>query len=329
MMGRQLKQMVRLVDDLLDASRITMGKLRIHKEPVDLATVIRDTVDACRSLFEHHGHTLVVVLPPEPIVFDADPVRLTQILTNLLNNAARYTDGAGRVRLSAARDGDEIVLCVQDEGIGIPPDRLHHVFEPFVQVDTTWKRAQGGLGIGLSLVRELVELHGGRVEARSAGLGTGCEFVVRLPATVAAPVVEARVAVLHGPSRRVLVVDDNQDAADTLALLLGMSGHEVRTAHDGAMAVQLASAFRPDVILMDLGMPKMDGYEAARRIRATPHGAEPFLVALTGWGDDADRRRTREAGFDRHVVKPVDPDELERLVAELGASDEQSEPLTA
>ena len=320
MMDRQLKQMVRLVDDLLDVSRIATGKLKLRKERVDLATVVRDAVDASRPLIESGGHTLWVMPPAEPIVLDADPTRLAQVFLNLLNNAAKYSDRGGQIRLSVDREGDEVVVSVRDTGIGIIPPKLPHIFDVFVQVDTAWQRAQGGLGIGLSLVKEFVTLHGGRVEARSDGLGKGSEFIVHLPAlaetTIAAPpaiVPETS----DGPRRRILVVDDNRDAAESLAKFLRIMGHDVRTAHDGEAGVDVVEGFRPEVILLDIGMPLVDGYETARRIRAELRGHEPFLVALTGWGSDDDRRRTNDAGFDRHLVKPVDPDDLIAIMAEI------------
>ena len=323
MMERQLKQMVRLVDDLLDLSRITTGKLELRKERVDLAAVLRDAAEASRPLIDRGGHTLTVALPPDPVWLDADPTRLGQIFLNLLNNAAKYSEPGGHVRLSAGRDGGEVVVRVRDTGIGIPATHLPHVFDIFVQVDSSWQRAQGGLGIGLSLVKEFVGLHGGRVEAHSDGPGTGSEFVVRLPVAVAAAAAggpTARPETARGSRRRVLVADDNRDAADSLAMLLGYMGHDVRAAYDGEAALAAAAAFRPELVLMDLGMPKMDGYEAARRIRAEPWGGARFLVALTGWGADDDRERTRAAGFDRHLVKPVDPAALTTLIAELPAA---------
>jgi PAS domain S-box-containing protein len=320
MMERQLKQMVRLVDDLLDVSRITTGKLKLRKERVDLASVVRDAVEATRPLIDRGGHELAVTLPPDPVLLDADPTRLAQVFLNLLNNAAKYSERGGHIRLSAGRDGDEVVVSVRDTGIGIPAAELPHVFEIFVQVDTAWQRVQGGLGIGLSLVKEFVGLHGGRVEAHSDGPGKGSEFIVRLPAavetTAAEPPTDAA-ETSRGPRRRILVVDDNWDAAVLLAQILGIMGHEVRLADDGAAGVAAAAEFRPEVVLMDLGMPKVDGYEAARRIRAEPWGDAPFLVALTGLGADEDRRRTHDAGFDRHLVKPVDPDALTRMIGEL------------
>ena len=320
MMERQLQQLVRLVDDLLDVSRITAGKLTLRKERVDLASVMRDAAESSRPLIDRGGHTLTITPPIDPVLLDADPTRLAQVLLNLLNNAAKYSEWGGHIRLSARRDGDEVVVSVKDTGIGIAAAQLPRVFEVFVQVDTAWQRMQGGLGIGLSLVKEFVGLHGGRVEARSEGLRRGSEFVVRLPAAAVAATAGPSPVVAgagRGPRRRILVVDDNRDAAVSLARLLRLKGHEVRTAHDGAEGVALAAGFRPEVILMDLGMPNLDGYEAARRIRAGPGGTAPFLVALTGWGADDDRRRTHDAGYDRHLVKPVDMAALTKLIAEI------------
>ena len=323
MMGRQLAQMVRLVDDLLDVKRIAAGKLPIRKQRVDLATVISDAIDSTRVALDRQGHELTVALPAEPVELDADPARLTQVFGNLLENAAKYSERGGRVWVTAARDGAEAVVSVRDAGIGLPPGDLARVFDLFVQVDAGWRRSQGGMGIGLSLVKQLVESHGGRVEARSAGLGAGSEFVVRLPCLAAAEgaaaggeSARASAPALGDPRRRVLVVDDNRDAADSLAELLAVMGHEVRTAYGGAEGVAAAAEFQPQLVLMDLGMPKVDGLEAARRIRAGAWGGEPLLVALTGWGSAEDLRRTREAGFDRHLIKPVG-------LAELG------EPLSA
>jgi CheY-like chemotaxis protein/two-component sensor histidine kinase len=310
--------MVRLVDDLLDVSRITTGKLELHKQRIELASVVRDAVEASRALIDSRGHILTVTLPPHPILLDADPTRLAQVFLNLLNNAAKYSEPCANIGLTARLDGTEVEVSVQDNGIGIPADTLPYIFDAFVQVDTSWQRTQGGFGIGLSLVKEFVELHGGRVEVRSKGLGQGSEFLVRLPLAVgvaAEPI--APTENRRGPRRRILVVDDNRDAAESLAMMLKILGHEVRTAHDGEAGVAAAAEHRPNLVLMDLGMPKVDGYEAARRIRAQTWGAELFLVALTGWGGENDRRRTQDSGFDRHLVKPVDAEALTRMIAEM------------
>ncbi|HYH69450.1 MAG TPA: ATP-binding protein [Urbifossiella sp.] len=319
MMERQLKQMVRLVDDLLDVSRITTGKLELHRQRVDLVAVLRDAVEGSRPLIDRGGHALAFAPPPGPVWLDADPTRLHQVFLNLLNNAAKYSDPGGHVRLDVERAGAEAVVRVRDSGIGIPAARLADVFDVFVQVDTSWQRAQGGLGIGLSLVKEFVGLHGGRVAAHSEGPGRGSEFVVHLPLAAAPapspPAAAARPP--HGPTRRILVVDDNQDAADSLATLLKLLGHEVRVAYGGEEGVAAAAEFRPGFVLMDVGMPRLNGYQAARRIRAEPWGGEPVLVALTGWGTDDDRRMTRDAGFDHHLIKPADLTALTRLIAEV------------
>jgi PAS domain S-box-containing protein len=318
MMERQMKQMQRLVDDLLDVSRITTGKLRLHKQIVELASVIRDAVDASRAQINHGGHQLTVTLPPSAVFLDGDPTRLAQVFLNLLNNAAKYSEPGAHIRLIAKLDSGEVEVSVLDHGIGIPAAKLPHIFEAFVQVDNSWKRTQGGMGIGLSLVKEFVELHGGRVEVRSKDLGEGSEFLVRLPVTEdVADEPNNPAEIQRGPCRRILVVDDNEDAAGALAMMLKVMGHEVHEAHDGQAAVNAAEKFRPNLVLMDLGMPKVDGYEAAQLIRAQPWGVDVFLVALTGWGTEDDRQRTQEGGFDRHLVKPVETEALTRMLAEM------------
>ena len=319
MMERQLKQLVRLVDDLLDISRITTGKLVLRLERIEIAKVLREAAEASRALIDLGGHELVLSLPAVPIMVNADATRLFQVFLNLLNNAAKYSEPGGHIHLSAQEQGAEVVVRIRDTGIGIPADALPHIFEIFVQIDTSWKRAQGGLGIGLSLVKEFVELHGGRVEAHSEGNGKGSEFIVFLPLaiTIATELPASLKKQTQGPRRRVLVVDDNRDAAESLAMLLGFVGHDVETAYDGEAGVAAAVQFLPEVVLMDLGMPKVDGYEAARRIRAKTWDTRPLLVALTGWGADDDRLRTYEAGFDRHLVKPVDLELLQRMIAEI------------
>jgi PAS domain S-box-containing protein len=326
MMDRQLKQMVQLVDDLLDVSRITTGKLELRKERIDLASVLRNAVEGSRPTIDRGGHDITVNLPAEPVMLNADPTRLAQVFLNLLINAAKYSEPGGHIDLSAERDGGEVVVRIRDTGIGIPIAALRHVFEVFVQVDANWQRAQGGLGIGLSLVKEFVGLHGGRVEVRSEGPGKGSEFVVHLPVAVdlpgeVLPAIAAKKS--RGLQRRILVVDDNRDAAESLAMLLQINGHEVRTAHDGAEGAATVAQFRPEMVLMDLGMPKVDGYEAARRIRAQPWGKELVLVALTGWGADDDRKRTYDAGFDRHLVKPVNHEALKRMIDDLPTAAQQ------
>jgi PAS domain S-box-containing protein len=321
-MKRQVHHLVRLVDDLLDVSRIMRGKIELRKEPVDLADVVARAVEAAQPVIESRGQELTVRLPPEPVRLEADPVRLAQVVGNLLNDSAKFTAGAGRIELTAAREGEEVVVRVRDTGVGIPTDLLPQVFDAFVQADRSLDRSQGGLGIGLTLVRRLVELHGGRVEAHSAGPGRGSEFVVRLPALPPQAAgaragaggrgAEAAPAV---PRRRVLVVDDNANTADSLALLLRLAGHDVRVAHDGSSALEAARAERPDAVFLDLGMPGMDGYEVARRLRQESGLEGVRLVALTGWGKDEDRRRTREAGFDQHLVKPADLPAVQAVLA--------------
>jgi signal transduction histidine kinase/DNA-binding response OmpR family regulator len=319
LIDRQVQHLVRLVDDLLDISRITRGKIRLQTEPVDLATVVIRAVETTRPLIDARRHELTVSLPEEPVWVEGDPVRLAQVLGNLLNNAAKYTEEGGRIWLTAERSGPEAVFRVRDTGIGIPPDMLPSVFELFTQVDRSLDRSQGGLGIGLTLVHRLVEMHAGRVEAHSAGPNRGSEFVVRLPALApdqAQPSGNgAEPALAKAAARRLLVVDDNQDAADSLALLLGTAGHEVRVYTDGPAALAAADNFRPDMVLLDIGLPGMSGYEVAQRLRSRPGHEGVLLVALTGYGQDEDVRRSREAGFDHHLVKPADFEVLNKLLA--------------
>lgn len=315
-MERQLAQMTRLVDDLLDVSRISSDKLALRSERIDLAAVLRSAVETSQPLLDAAGQQLAVSLPDEPVLLDADLTRLAQVFMNLLNNAAKFSERGGRIALSAARDGGEVVVRVVDNGVGIPAEHLGGIFEMFSQVNSSLERSQGGLGIGLTLVRRLVELHGGRVEARSGGIGTGSEFIVRLPvvqSAAAAPgaVAEGRPA---ASALRVLVVDDNQDAAVSLAALLELMDNEVHTAHDGLAAFAAAAALRPDVVLLDIGLPGLNGFEVARRIRAEPWGQGMRLIAMTGWGQDSDKQKSQAAGFDHHLVKPVEPTALVRLL---------------
>jgi CheY-like chemotaxis protein len=292
MMARHFKQLVQLVDDLLDVSRITTGKLELHRDKLDVAAVIRDAIEATRSLIDTKSHEISVELPSEPLFVEADPTRIGQVFRILLNNAAKYSDRGGKIRVSASRLADGAVeVSINDWGIGISASHLPHIFDVFVQADNVWERSQGGLGIGLSLVKEFVTLHGGRVEAFSEGPGQGSEFVVRLPAIVEATEEEPPAdssEVVDCLQHRVLVVDDNRDAAQSLAMMLGVMGHEVRMVHDGEEGVAAAGEFQPDIILLDLGMPKVDGCEVARRIRSEPQGGAPMIVALTGWGGGAD-----------------------------------------
>jgi len=317
-MERQLAQMVRLVDDLLDVSRITRGKVELRKERVALSSVIGSAIETSRPLIEHMHHELTVSLPGRRLELEADPTRLAQVFSNLLNNAAKYTDSGGDIRLAARVEGDDVVVSVRDNGVGIPADKIDSVFDMFSQVDRSMEKAQGGLGIGLTLVRRLVAMHDGEVKARSEGPGRGSEFLVRLPLALdrrAAPTAHEPEAPGMTPLR-ILIVDDNQDGADTLAAVLRLTGHEVDTAYDGQEGVEAAERIQPDVVLLDIGLPRLNGYEAARRIRS--QGRRTLLVAVTGWGQEEDRRRSRDAGFDHHLVKPLDPDELMRLLAELG-----------
>jgi PAS domain S-box-containing protein len=323
MIERQVQQMVRLVDDLMDVSRISRGKLQLRTERVTLASVVNAAVETCRPLLSAKRQDLCVTLPEEEVLVEADPTRLAQVVLNLLNNAAKYTDEGGRIRLAAEQRGAEAVVTVKDTGIGISPQMLPRIFEMFTQVDHTLERSQGGLGIGLTLVKRLVELHGGTVEARSDGLGRGCEFVVRVPLAAAGPQAAPPDRSTGGEAsttraeRRILVVDDNRDAVDSLGMLLKVMGHTVRTAYDGLEAVDAAATFKPEMVLLDIGLPRLNGYEAARRIRELADGKGVLLVALTGWGQEEDRRQSKDAGFDHHLVKPVDPAELQRLLAGL------------
>jgi PAS domain S-box-containing protein len=317
---RQLEHLTRLIDDLMDLSRITRNKLELRKERIELAEVIQGAVESSRPLIAQCGHELTVTLPPEPVILHGDVVRLAQVFLNLLNNAAKYTERGGRIWLTAEREDGEVVVRVKDTGVGIPPEKLPRLFEMFFQVDRTLERSQGGLGIGLSLVRRLVELHGGRVEARSEGAGKGSEFIVRLPVLVEEPKPPpAQELGSNGSAkamaRRILVADDNRDAADSLAMLLRLAGHEVRTAYDGAAGVEVAERFRPEVALLDIGMPKLNGYDVCRHIREAEWGQDVVLIAMTGWGQEEDRRRTAAAGFDVHMVKPVNPTALLDLLA--------------
>jgi CheY-like chemotaxis protein len=324
MMERQLTQLVRLVDDLLDVSRISQGKLELRKSRVDLASVLNSAVETSRFLIDELGHTLEVTLPDEPVYLDADLTRLAQVFMNLLNNAAKYSDPGGRIRLAAERVGSDIVVSVRDDGIGIAADQLPRIFEVFSQVTRSIERSRGGLGIGLSLVRRLLHMHGGTIEARSDGPGKGSEFIVRLPVEVQAPSARAALPPELGhpdTSFRILVVDDNRDSADSLSMMLRIMGNETHTAYDGEEAVEAAAAFRPHVILLDIGLPRLNGYEACRRIREHSGGRDVFIIAQTGWGQEEDRQRSREAGFDHHMVKPVDPTTLVALLGKLAGKD--------
>jgi CheY-like chemotaxis protein/two-component sensor histidine kinase len=305
----------------LDVSRISRGKIELKKERVELAKVIQQAVENSRSVIDQAGHELLVNVSPDPIYMDADFIRLAQVFTNLLNNAAKYTTRGGRIWLTVEREGNDAVVIIRDNGVGISVDMLPRVFELFTQIDQSLEKSQGGLGIGLSLVKGLVEMHGGTVEARSDGHGAGSEFVVRVPVVLSRKG-ERRAAGGTKPEksnarRRILVVDDNRDSADSLALMLRLKGNATQTAYDGLEAVEAAAAFRPDLVLLDIGMPKLNGYDAARRLRDQPWGRNIMLVALTGWGQEEDRRKSREAGFDLHMAKPIEAAALDELLAGL------------
>lgn len=308
---RQVGQMVRLVDDLLDITRITKGKLRLTKEPVELRVIANRAAGSARPFMEARKHEFSVALPTKSIWVDADPARLEQILVNLLNNAAKYTETGGLIRMTVQQEGDEAVIRVRDNGIGIAPELLPHIFELFTQIDGSLSRTYGGLGIGLALARNLVEMHEGRLQATSGGLGKGSEFTVKLPVLARPSVPETKTVVErfqpHGPALHVLVVEDNVDAADSLSLLLRLHGHDVQVARTGPTALEMASLSRPDVVLLDIGLPGMNGFQVARHLRERPDFKNVTLCALTGLTpSEADRQRQQETGFDHYFVKPVD-----------------------
>ena len=321
---RQVGVMVRLVDDLLDISRITKGKLRLTKEEVELRVVVNRAAETARPFMDCRKHDFSVAIPTAPIWIKADPMRMEQVVVNLLNNAAKYTDVGGLIRVSVEREGAEAVIRVQDNGVGIAPEVLPHIFELFTQVDGSLGRSYGGLGIGLALASNLVEMHEGRLQATSAGPGKGCVFTIKLPALLnpSAPVAKT---VLEpgrhrGPSLRVLVVEDNVDAADTLSLLLRLYGHEAHVARTGATALALAATCRPDVVLLDIGLPDMDGYQVAKRFREKPEFEGVTMCALTGYTpSEADRQRQQETGFDHYYVKPVELADLLELFDKVSA----------
>jgi signal transduction histidine kinase len=310
---RQVRHQARLLDDLLDVSRITRGRIRLRRAPVELRSAVSAAVEATRPLIDARSHALTVVLPETPLRLEADPTRLIQIIANLLDNAAKYTSPGGQITLAARQDGDAVVLSIRDTGVGIPLDMQSRVFELFTQVDAPIARSLGGLGLGLTLVRRLTELHGGAVAVASDGPGRGSEFTVRLPIGQAEPAPEATTPGARG-RRHVLVIEDNADAREMLRVALELDGHRVETAEDGPRGVEVALRTTPDVILVDIGLPGLDGYAVGRRLRAAL-GDRVTLVALTGYGQSEDRRRTSEAGFDAHLVKPVDPDVLGRALA--------------
>jgi CheY-like chemotaxis protein len=319
MMQRQVGQMVHLIDDLLDVGRISRGKIELRMEPVELASIVHHAVEAVRPLCESMDHELTVTLPSQPAYLKADLARLSQVVGNLLTNACKFTKPGGRIWLDVEREGNQALIRVRDTGIGIAAEHLPHIFEMFMQADTSFERSRGGLGVGLTLVKTLVEMHDGTVEARSAGVGRGSEFVVRLPLRVtpapALPRARASIQPVATAPRRILVVDDDRDSVDTLAILLKVIGHEVHIARDGLEAIKVAATCQPHVILLDIGLPRLNGYEAARRIREQQRPRGVTLVALTGWGQEEDRRRSEEAGFDAHLIKPVDFVALTKLLA--------------
>ena len=319
---RQLLQLVHLTDDLLDVSRIARNRIELRRERIDIRAVVQSAVESAQPHVDAAGHTLTVSQPDEPVWLDADFTRLAQAFANLLNNAVKYTERGGRIEVTARAEGERAVVSVADSGVGIPPDLIARVFDMFTQLDYSRDRGRGGLGIGLALARRLVELHGGTIEAQSAGEGLGSTFTVRLPIAAAhagTPRAEVPVGSVDVKPCRILVAEDQPDAAEMLRLMLAYSGHDVRVANDGVEAVTIAAQFLPQLVLLDIGLPRLDGYEAARRIRAA-QGTSVMLVALTGWGQDDDKERAREAGFDHHLTKPADPDVIHRLIAEIGCS---------
>ena len=317
-MDRQLELLVRLIDDLLDVARISQDKLVLRRTPTPLDAVLRSAVESIEPLLRSTGHRLELDAVPGDVLLEADPARLSQVFANLISNAAKYSDPTQPIRIETERDGEEVQVHVCDQGIGLTPEQAEGIFEPFAQVDTSIERARGGLGIGLTLVKRLVAMHEGAVVATSEGLGKGCRFTVRLPVCREA-VVESDPAppIPAALPRRVLVIDDNCDSADTLAMMLEMLGHQAQRIYDPHAAEQAVGDFAPDVVFLDIGMPGMSGYDVARRLRASAHGATMTLVAVTGWGQPEDRRRTAEAGFDHHLVKPPEIDSICRILGAL------------
>ncbi|HEU4931860.1 MAG TPA: ATP-binding protein [Pyrinomonadaceae bacterium] len=318
-MERQLSHMVRLVDDLLDLSRINRDKLELQKQPVALSVVVSQAVETVRPLISEARHQLTIDLPPEPLQLNADTVRLSQAFSNLLNNACKYTDPGGRISLTAARQDGHVVVSIRDNGMGIPTELSPKIFDMFTQADNALERQHGGLGIGLALVKRLVEMHEGEVSAGTNPAGEGSEFLVRLPLMIVPESNESTTPHSSGQTPdatplRVLVVDDNRDSAETLSMLLELMGNEISVAYDGEQALTIANEIKPDVVLLDIGLPKMNGYEVARQIRNEPWGSNPILVAITGWGQTEDKDLSRESGFDHHLVKPVDHDHLLKLI---------------
>ena len=315
-MERQVHHLNRLVDDLLEVSRITRGIIEVKKEPLDLTAIVKAAVETSRPVLDSLRHEIKMDLEANQICVAGDAVRLTQVFANLLNNAAKYTNHGGLITISSRQENGEAVVSVRDNGIGIAPNLLSQVFDMFMQVDRSTRRSQGGLGIGLTLVKSLVAMHGGSVEARSEGPGLGSEFIVRLPLLEeSAMPAETTRRITPLPQRRILIVDDSRDGGESLAMLLRVLGAEVALAHSGRHALECVNSFQPDVVLLDIGMPGMDGYEVARRIRANPANRRMQLIALTGWGQDEDRQRSAAAGFNHHLVKPADVDQLRQLLS--------------
>jgi CheY-like chemotaxis protein len=321
---RQVSQMARLVDDLMDVSRINRGKIQLEKAPVELSTVINHAVETSRPLIEEMRHELVIDLPSGSLVIDVDMARLSQVLSNLLNNAAKYSEAESRIWLNAEAGDDAVEIRVRDAGIGLGAQNLARIFDMFSQVDQSTAKTRGGLGIGLTLAKTLVEMHGGSIVARSEGLGKGTEFVVRLPIDsglgVAGTLRHTTEASSSASSFRILIIDDNRDAADSLQFLLENAGHQVMTAYDPHRGLELAEETRPDIIVLDIGLPSLDGFEVSRRIKRRDWSANCRIIAVTGWGTDEDRRKSRDTGIDYHLVKPVDPHTLMQLLAELDAN---------
>jgi signal transduction histidine kinase len=323
MMERQVSHMVRLVDDLMEVSRITRGKINLRKERVELAAILRSAVETSRPLIEAARHQLAITVPTEPLTLEADSVRLSQVIANLLNNAAKYTEEGGQIWLTARREGNEVSVSIRDTGLGIPGEMLPRIFDMFAQVDRTLKRSQGGLGIGLHLARTLIEMHGGRIEARSGGPGQGSEFLFHLPLAQAdSPGDEGRSGKRQPQTagecqQRILIVDDNRDVADSLLMLLQFLGADAYVVYDGPSALEALRIYRPSVVFLDIGMPGMDGHEVARKVRQLPEYRDVVLIAMTGWGQEEDRRRSKENGFTHHLVKPVNADALQALLASL------------
>ena len=324
---RQARHMTHLVDDLLDMSRITSGRIRLQPEPIELTELLRGVIETYRQSAEIARHQVTFAASGVPVYVNGDRIRLTQVTSNILHNAVKYTPPGGRIEVGLRTENRQAIVNIRDNGMGIPPEMLEHIFEPFAQLDRSFEHTDGGLGIGLTLAKRLIELHQGRIDVRSAGRGKGTEFLIHLPTTTAAPAKRARTPDANfdpSVSCRVLIADDNHDAAVSLSILLQSMGHDTRVVHDGVEALEEAELFRPEVVLLDLGMPRLDGYETARRIASRPWAAATQIVAVTGWGQEADRQRAKEAGFHRHLVKPVDLAALREVISNAHA--ERPEP---